>query len=44
MLLQAYGSSVGDANYDPDIDFDGDGIIGGKEFTFLIQRFRSAPG
>ena len=44
MLLQAYGSSVGDANYDPDIDVDGDGIIGGKEFSFLIRRFGTAPG
>jgi hypothetical protein len=44
MMLAAYGSSVGDPNYHPDIDFNGDGIIGGQEFGFLIQHYGSPPG
>ena len=44
MLLAAYGSTVGDPKYDPDLDLDGDGIIGGKEFRLVIQRYGFPPG
>ncbi len=44
MLLQAFGSSVGDANYDPDIDSDGDGFIGTAEYLLMSRRFGLPPG
>lgn len=38
----AFGSSVGDANFDPDFDFDGDGNIGGSDHEIFLHRC-SAP-
>jgi hypothetical protein len=43
-LRQAYGSSVGDPGYDPDLDANGDGAIGSAEFVLLRSAFGYPPG
>jgi hypothetical protein len=41
---QAFGASVGDARYDPDLDLGGNGAIGSHERLETARRHGSAPG
>ncbi len=39
LFLAAYGSAVGDANYDENADFDGDGFIGMTDFGMWYAHY-----
>ena len=41
--VAAWGTS-GEPAYDPDLDSDGDGVIGGREFSLVINFFGQPPG
>ena len=43
-LRAAYGATVGDPAYNPDLDANGDGAIGSAEFALLRASFGFAPG
>ncbi|MGI9590331.1 MAG: hypothetical protein ACR2P8_03100 [Myxococcota bacterium] len=44
ILSGAYGSELGDPNYDPDTDADGDGTIGVPDFSLIGSTFNDPPG
>ncbi len=39
LFLAAYGSAIGDANYDENADFDGDGFIGTTDFGIWCAHY-----
>ena len=39
ILLAAYGSSIGDPAYNPQVDFDADGTIGLADLSFLLADY-----
>lgn len=43
-LIAAFGSVLGDDEYDPDLDANGSETIGGLEFSKLISSFGGPPG
>ena len=43
-LSVAFGSSTGDAEYDPDLDSDASGSIGAPDFVLLSTQFGGPPG
>jgi arylsulfatase A-like enzyme len=43
-VAAAYGSSLGEPAYDPDVDFDGDGHVGSAEVLRVQQAFGRPPG
>jgi hypothetical protein len=43
-LAAAFGSTVGDPEYDPELDADGDGAIGASEFFLLGRSMGGPPG
>jgi hypothetical protein len=40
----AYQTNVGQPGYDADIDLNGDGAVGGSDFTLFRGMYLSAPG
>ncbi len=43
-LLRALGSRQGEPRYDPDLDFDGDGVVGFADLLVLERSFDAPPG
>ena len=41
ILRKAYGSKLGDANYNAQADFDGDGQVNATDFLLLRQNYGS---
>jgi hypothetical protein len=39
LFADAYGSSLGDANYNPDADLDGDGSVNVTDFSLFAAVF-----
>lgn len=39
ILLAAYGSSIGDPAYNPEVDFDADGTVGLADLSFLLADY-----
>jgi len=44
ILRKAFGTKVGDPNYNPDVDNTGDNIIGMPDFQVFRSQLRSSPG
>jgi hypothetical protein len=39
ILAKAYGSTAGDANWNPNADIDGDGLVGLSDLGILVQHY-----
>jgi hypothetical protein len=40
-IIEAFGSQKGDANYNPDVDFDGNGLINSIDWSIARQKYSS---
>ncbi|MFV2055634.1 MAG: dockerin type I domain-containing protein, partial [Thiohalomonadales bacterium] len=40
----AFGISLGDPLFNPDADFNGDGVVNITDYSILISLFRKTPG